>query len=79
MYIFKIKMMMQTKTPDGYIVSGEYDGEIPEKGAILTTEDGKKYVFIATEVRRFNMIMINPIDEKDVPKIDMTLFLEGKN
>lgn len=76
MYSFKIEMVVRTKYPNGYIVSGDYVGDVPKKGAMLITKDGEKYIFIATEVRRFNIIMIDPVNENDVPKEGTTLFLE---
>lgn len=76
MYSFKIEMVVRTKYQNGYIVSGKYVGNIPKKGTLLITEDGKKYVFVTTEFKRFNIIMISPINENDIPKEGMTLFLD---
>lgn len=76
MYTFKIEVVLKRKIQNGYALAGHYTGDLPEIGAILVDEEGKKYKFTNFAVNCFGYILVVPINENDIPKEGTTLSLE---
>lgn len=76
MYSFKVEVVLKRKIQNGYALAGHYTGDLPEIGATLIDDEGKKYRFANFAVNCFGYILVVPINENDIPKEGTTLFLE---
>lgn len=61
---------------DKFVLSGKYNGEIPDRNNTLIDEEGNKYKFVDFALQTANIIMASPLDKKKPFKNQVLKILE---
>lgn len=61
---------------DRFVLSGKFNGEIPERNNTLIDEEGNKYTFVDFALQTANIIMVFPLGNKKPFKNQILKLLE---